>query len=388
MKFNQKSAKYIFNFLFFNIISILVNKNYILAKLISNSKNLDIKDLMKAFITGVNGQDGSYLAEFLINKGYEVHGTIRRSSSINTSKIDHIISQHQGEELFLYYSDLLDSSSLTNLISNINPDEIYNLAAQSHVAVSFQNPLFTTETSTVGPLTILESIRNVNKDIKFYQASSSEMYGGTTQEALNEDSKFDPKSPYAAAKVFAFEISKVYRESYDLFATNGILFNHESPRRGETFVTRKISKAVGRISVGIQSKLTLGNLEAFRDWGFAGDYVEAMWRILQHAVPDDWVIATGETHSVKEFAEKAFNYVGLNAEEYVETSDKYLRPNEVEYLLGDPTKAQKELDWKPNLRFDDLVKLMVEHDINEAKKEQTLLKEGLISPTWESPLSS
>ena len=343
---------------------------------------------MKAFITGVNGQDGSYLAEFLINKGYEVHGTIRRSSSINTSKIDHIISEHQGEKLFLYYSDLLDSSSLTNLISKINPDEVYNLAAQSHVAVSFQNPLFTTETSTVGPLTILESIRNVNKDIKFYQASSSEMYGGTTQEALNEDSKFDPKSPYAAAKVFAFEISKVYRESYDLFATNGILFNHESPRRGETFVTRKISKAVGRISVGIQSKLTLGNLEAFRDWGFAGDYVEAMWRILQHDVPDDWVIATGETHSVKEFAEKAFNYVGLNAEEYIETSDKYLRPNEVEYLLGDPTKAQKELDWKPNLRFDDLVKLMVEHDINEAKKEQTLLKEGLISPTWESPLSS
>jgi GDPmannose 4,6-dehydratase len=212
---------------------------------------------MKAFITGINGQDGSYLAEYLIAKNYEVHGTIRRSSSINTKKIDHLISTHQGKNLYLYYSDLLDSSSLTNLISKIEPNEIYNLAAQSHVAVSFQNPLFTTETSTVGPLSLLESIRNVNKEIKFYQASSSEMYGGSVREALDENSKFDPKSPYAAAKVFAFEISKIYRESYDMFATNGILFNHESPRRGETFVTRKISKAVGRIHVGIQNKLTL-----------------------------------------------------------------------------------------------------------------------------------
>ena len=272
---------------------------------------------MKAFITGINGQDGSYLAEYLIKNNYEVHGTVRRSSSINTSKIDHLISEHQGDNLFLYYSDLLDSSSLTNLISKINPNEVYNLAAQSHVAVSFQNPLFTTETSTVGPLTLLESIRNVNKDIKFYQASSSEMYGGSTRVSLNEDSKFDPKSPYAAAKVFAYEISKVYRESYDLFASNGILFNHESPRRGETFVTRKITKAVGRISVGIQNKLTLGNLNAFRDWGFAGDYVEAMWKILQHETADDWVIATGETHSVQEFANKAFDYVGLVAEDFV-----------------------------------------------------------------------
>ena len=342
---------------------------------------------MKAFITGINGQDGSYLAELLISKNYEVHGTIRRSSSINTEKIDHLISNHQGDNLFLYYSDLLDSSSLTNLISNIRPNEVYNLAAQSHVAVSFQNPLFTTETSTVGPLSLLESIRNIDKDIKFYQASSSEMYGGAERLALNEESKFDPKSPYAAAKVFAYDISKIYRESYDMFATNGILFNHESPRRGETFVTRKISKAVGRISVGIQSKLTLGNLEAFRDWGFAGDYVEAMWRILQHDKPEDWVIATGETHSVSEFVKEAFSYVDLEESDYVATSEKYYRPNEVEYLLGDPSKAESRLGWKPNVMFKDLVKLMVENDIKEAKKEYTLLKEGLISPTWEHPLS-
>ncbi len=341
---------------------------------------------MKAFVTGINGQDGSYLAEFLIRKGYEVHGTIRRSSSINTEKIDHIISEHQGDKLFLYHSDLLDSSSLTNLISNIMPNEIYNLAAQSHVAVSFQNPLFTTETSTVGPLSLLESIRNIDKDIKFYQASSSEMYGGAEKVALNEDSKFDPKSPYAAAKVFAYEISKIYRDSYSMFASNGILFNHESPRRGETFVTRKISKAVGRISVGIQSKLTLGNLNAFRDWGYAGDYVEAMWQILQHEKPDDWVIATGETHSVSEFVKEAFSYIGVEEEKYVTTSEKYFRPNEVEYLLGDSSKAKKILGWEPKVKFNDLVKLMVEHDINEAKKEYTLLKEGLISPTWENPV--
>ena len=342
---------------------------------------------MKAFITGINGQDGSYLAEYLLDKDYEVHGTIRRSSSINTGKIDHLISEHQGEKLFLYYSDLLDSSSLTNLISKVKPDEVYNLAAQSHVAVSFENPLFTTQASTIGPLSLLESIRNTNKDIKFYQASSSEMYGGAIKEPLNEESKFDPKSPYAAAKLFAYEISKVYRESYGMFAANGILFNHESPRRGETFVTRKISKAVGRIFVGIQSKLTLGNLNSYRDWGFAGDYVEAMWKILQHHEPDDWVVATGETHSVEEFAEQAFSYVELNHQDYIQTSEKYLRPNEVEYLLGDSKKVEKKLNWKPKVTFKELVKLMVEHDINEAKKEYTLLKEGLISPTWEHPVN-
>ena len=342
---------------------------------------------MKAFITGINGQDGSYLAEYLISKNYEVHGSIRRSSSINTEKIDNLISEHQGSKLFLYYSDLLDSSSLTNLISKIEPDEVYNLAAQSHVAVSFQNPLFTTETSTVGPLSLLESIRNVNKEIKFYQASSSEMYGGALKEPLDEESKFDPKSPYAAAKVFAFEISKIYRESYDMFASNGILFNHESPRRGETFVTRKISKAVGRIYVGIQNKLTLGNLNSYRDWGYAGDYVKAMWKILQHDQAEDWVIATGETYSVEDFAKEAFSLIGYDFKDYVQTSEKYLRPNEVEYLLGNPAKAEKILDWRPETTFKELVKMMVDHDINEAKKEYTLLKENLISPTWESPLS-
>ena len=342
---------------------------------------------MKAFITGINGQDGSYLAEYLIAKNYEVHGTIRRTSSINTKKIDHLISTHQGKNLYLYYSDLLDSSSLTNLISKIEPNEIYNLAAQSHVAVSFQNPLFTTETSTVGPLSLLESIRNVNKEIKFYQASSSEMYGGSVREALDENSKFDPKSPYAAAKVFAFEISKIYRESYDMFATNGILFNHESPRRGETFVTRKISKAVGRIHVGIQNKLTLGNLNSYRDWGFAGDYVKAMWQIMQYEKPEDWVIATGETYSVNEFVKEAFSLINLDSDSYIQTSEKYFRPNEVDYLLGNPTKASKKLGWKPETSFKELVKMMVEHDINEAKKEYTLLKENLISPTWESPVS-
>ena len=341
---------------------------------------------MKAFITGINGQDGSYLAEYLIAKNYEVHGTVRRSSSINTKKIDHLISTHQGKNLYLYYSDLLDSSSLTNLISKIEPNEIYNLAAQSHVAVSFQNPLFTTETSTVGPLSLLESIRNVNKEIKFYQASSSEMYGGSLREPLDENSKFDPKSPYAAAKVFSFEISKIYRESYDMFATNGILFNHESPRRGETFVTRKISKAVGRIHVGIQNKLTLGNLDSYRDWGFAGDYVKAMWQIMQYEKPEDWVIATGETYSVNEFV-KEVSLINLESDSYIETSEKYFRPNEVDYLLGNPTKASKKLGWKPETSFKELVKMMVEHDINEAKKEYTLLKENLISPTWESPVS-
>ena len=339
---------------------------------------------MKAFITGINGQDGSYLAEYLIKKNYEVHGTIRRSSSINTAKIDHLISEHQGKELFLYYSDLLDSSSLTNLISKINPNEVYNLAAQSHVAVSFQNPLFTTETSTVGPLSLLESIRNVNKEIKFYQASSSEMYGGALREPLDEDSKFEPKSPYAAAKVFAFDITKIYRESYDMFTSNGILFNHESPRRGETFVTRKISKAVGRIHIGIQEKLTLGNLDSYRDWGFAGDYVKGMWKMLQYPQPEDWVIATGKTYSVKDFTKEAFDLVGLNHEEYITSSEKYFRPNEVDYLLGNPKKAIDRLDWKPETDFKELVKMMVDHDIKEAKKEYTLLKEKLITPTWES----
>ncbi len=342
--------------------------------------------MKKAFITGITGQDGHYLAKYLLEKGYIVHGTIRRSSSINTERIDNLIATYQPQEkLVLHYSDLLDSASIFNLINYIEPDEIYNLAAQSHVSVSFKNPIFTTQTGTLGYLSILEAIRRSKKEIKFYQASSSEMYGGATREKLNEKSKLDPKSPYAVSKVFAHDMTKVYRDSYDLFCTNGILFNHESPYRGETFVTRKITKAVGRISLGLQKKLTLGNLEASRDWGFAGDYIEAMVLMLQHNVADDFVIATGETHTVKEFAELAFKHVGLNYEDYVQTDKKYFRPNEVEYLLGDYTKAKKELNWEPKTSFVELVEMMVESDLKNAKREKVLFDEGLLVPTWENP---
>ena len=289
--------------------------------------------------------------------------------------------------MFLHYSDLLDSTSLTNLINIIQPDEIYNLAAQSHVAVSFKNPLYTSQTSTVGPVALLEVVKNSDKKIKYYQASSSEMYGGIDNNILNEESKFIPKSPYAVGKVFAHEMTKVYRESYDMFAVNGILFNHESPHRGETFVTRKITRAVGRISCGLQNKLTLGNLSASRDWGFAGDYVEGMWLMMQHNVPDDWVLATGESHTVEEFLKLSFGKVNLNWEDFVTTDKKYERPNEVGYLLGDSSKAQKKLGWELKTSFSDLVEIMVESDIELAKQEKVLLENNLISPTWESPTS-
>src|SRR5210317_1540874 len=289
-----------------------------------------------ALITGITGQDGFYLTKLLLENGYVVHGTIRRSSSINTSRIDSLIAKYsESKNLSLHYSDLLDPSSLTVLLNKINPDEVYNLASQSHVAVSFKNPIYTSQTGTIGTLSLLEAIKNHDKDIKFYQASSSEMYGGATKDFLDENSKFDPKSPYAVAKVFSHEINKVYRESYNLFCVNGILFNHESPHRGETFVTRKITRAVGRISVGIQNKLTLGNLDASRDWGYAGDYVKGMWMMLQHEKPDDWVLSTGETYTVREFLSEAFEAVNLNWENFVESSEKYYRPNEVSYLLGD-----------------------------------------------------
>jgi len=342
--------------------------------------------MKKAFITGITGQDGYYLAKFLLEKEYIVHGTIRRSSSINTERIDDLIALYQPQEkLVLHYSDLLDSASIFNLINYIEPDEIYNLAAQSHVSVSFKNPIFTTQTGTLGSLSILEAIRRSKKEIKFYQASSSEMFGGATREKLSENSKLDPKSPYAVSKVFAHDMTKVYRDSYDLFCTNGILFNHESPHRGETFVTRKITKAVGRISLGLQKKLTLGNLDASRDWGFAGDYIEAMFLMLQHEKADDFVIATGETHTVKEFAKLAFEHVGLNYEDYVQTDKKYFRPNEVEYLLGDFAKAKKELNWEPKTSFVELVERMVESDLKNAKREKVLFDEGLLVPTWENP---
>ena len=341
---------------------------------------------MKALITGITGQDGAYLAELLLEKGYEVHGTVRRSSSINTERIDGLISKYSDDnQLTLHYSDLLDSSSITNLLNNIRPEEVYNLAAQSHVSVSFINPIFTTQIGTLGSISILEGIRHLNKDVKFYQASSSEMFGGASKELLNEKSLFDAKSPYGASKVFAHEITKIYRESYELFGVNGILFNHESPLRGETFVTRKISKAVGRISVGIQERLTLGNLDASRDWGYAKDYVEGMWKMMQHDTAEDWILATGVTKTVKEFAEAAFNVVGLAWDNYVDISEKYFRPNEVDYLVGDATKAKNKLGWEPTVDFDELVKIMVEHDITEAKKDLALLKDSLIFPTWEHP---
>jgi GDPmannose 4,6-dehydratase len=342
--------------------------------------------MKKVLITGITGQDGYYLATLLLEKGYQVHGTIRRSSSINTNRIDSLISKYSPDgQLNLHYSDLLDSASLSYLINEIQPDEVYNLAAQSHVAVSFKNPVLTSQVGTLGSISLLEAIRSIEKNIKFYQASSSEMYGGQFKSKLNEESPFDPKSPYAASKVFAHNINQIYRDSYDLFCVNGILFNHESPLRGETFVTRKITRAVSRISLGLQSKLTLGNLDASRDWGFAGDYVEAMYLMMQHDTPDDWVIATGETHTVKEFLEIAFNYVDLDFEEFVQTSDKYFRPNEVDYLLGDPTKAKKILGWEPKTSFKDLVEMMVKSDLNLAEQEKVLYDKGLIDSTWENP---
>tara|TARA_B100000963_G_C22580115_1_gene650405 strand:+ start:191 stop:1213 length:1023 start_codon:yes stop_codon:yes gene_type:complete len=339
---------------------------------------------MKAFITGITGQDGYYLSKLLLEKGYEVHGSIRRNSSINTQRIDTLISKYSPDkQLVLYYSDLTDSASLNNLVNNIEPDEIYNLAAQSHVAVSFKNPQYTTLTNATGTVSLLEAVRNSKKDIKFYQASSSEMFGGVNSESLNEESIFQPKSPYAAGKVLSHNLTEIYRDSYELFCVNGILFNHESPHRGETFVTRKITRAVGRIFHGIQNNVTLGNLDASRDWGFAGDFVKGMYMMMQHDSPDNWVLATGETHTVKEFAQKAFKVVDLDWEKYVKTSEKYMRPNEVNFLLGDYSKAKSKLNWAPETSFDQLVKLMVDEDLILAEKEKVLIDKGLLQKTWE-----
>jgi len=342
--------------------------------------------MKKAFITGITGQDGSYLSEILLEKGYEVHGTVRRSSSINTDRIDHLISEYSEDNKFnLHYGDLTDPNSINNLITKINPDEIYNLGAQSHVAVSFVNPLFSTQTSSIGIIPLLESVKNLDKEIKFYQASSSEMYGGAERKKLNENDDFDPKSPYAVGKLFAHNLTKIYRDSYQLFCSNGILFNHESPRRGETFVTRKITRAVTRIHLGIQKKLTLGNLDASRDWGYAKDYMEAVYMILQHKEPDDWVIATGETYTVREFLETSFSYFNLDWEDYVLQDSRYFRPNEVEYLHGDISKANKELKWKPKTSFNKLVEIMLEEDLKLAEKEKVLIDNNMLKPTWEYP---
>ncbi len=333
--------------------------------------------MKKAFITGITGQDGSYLAEFLLEKGYEVHGLIRRSSTFNTDRIDHLYRDFHdpNAKLFLHYGDLSVSGQLMDLLASINPDEIYHLGAQSHVRVSFDMPEYTGDITGLGTLRILESIRKTGIKAKFYQASSSEMFGAAPP-PQNEKTLFQPQSPYAAAKVYAYYIVRNYRDAYGIFATNGILFNHESPRRGETFVTRKITRAATQIKLGLRDKLYLGNLEAKRDWGFAGDFVEAMWLMLQQDKPDDYAIATGETHSVREFAEKVFSKLGLDYHEHVAVDPRYFRPTEVDVLLGDASKAKKALGWQPKVSFDQLVDMMITADLELAKKEKTLIDAG------------
>jgi GDPmannose 4,6-dehydratase len=333
--------------------------------------------MKKVFLTGITGQDGSYLAEFLLNKGYEVHGLIRRSSSFNTERIDHLYHDFHtpNTRLFLHYGDLSVSGQLMDLLHSIQPGEIYHLGAQSHVRVSFDMPEYTGDVTGLGTLRILEAIRKTGIKTKFYQASSSEMFGAALP-PQNENTIFQPRSPYAAAKVYAYYIVQNYRDAYGIFAANGILFNHESPRRGETFVTRKITRAATQITLGLKDKLYLGNLDAKRDWGFAGDYVEAMWLMLQQEKPDDFVIATGETHSVREFTEKVFVKLNLDYNKYVSVDPRYFRPTEVDVLLGDASKAKKALGWKPKVSFDALIDMMIAADMELAKKEKTLLDAG------------
>jgi GDPmannose 4,6-dehydratase len=329
-----------------------------------------------ALITGITGQDGSYLAELLLEKGYIVHGIIRRSSTFNTKRIDHLYSDPHihGTRLFLHYGDLADGVQMVKLLYNLKPDEIYHLGAQSHVRVSFDVPEYTGDVTGLGTLRILEAIREVGLDnkVRFYQASSSEMYGLVQQVPQTESTPFYPRSPYACAKVYAYWLTVNYRESYNLHATNGILFNHESPRRGETFVTRKITRAASRIKMGLQEKLYLGNLDAKRDWGYAKEYVEGMWRMLQEDKGDDYVMATGETHSVREFVQETFGLLDLDWQEFVEYDKRYERPTEVDLLIGDASKAKKQLDWEPKVRFKDLVRIMVEADLAEAKRERKI----------------
>lgn len=341
----------------------------------------------KALITGITGQDGSYLSELLLEKGYEVHGIIRRASSFNTKRIDHLYKDPHKKDvsLFLHYGDMTDSSNLNRILEKIHPDEIYNLAAQSHVKVSFEVPEYTAEVDGIGVLRFLDAIKETGIKTKFYQASTSELYGLVQEIPQTEKTPFYPRSPYAAAKLYAYWIVKNYREAYDLFACNGILFNHESPRRGETFVTRKITRAACKIKLGFQGKLYLGNLNAKRDWGYAPEYCEGMWRILQHHKADDYVLATGETHTVREFCEKAFQeldicleWSGKEEKErgidkntgkiLVEVDPNYYRPTEVDILIGDTSKAKKELEWEPEVTFDELIKIMIEYDYQKIKK--------------------
>jgi GDPmannose 4,6-dehydratase len=323
----------------------------------------------RALITGITGQDGSYLSEFLLEQGYEVHGIIRRTSTFNTDRIDHMYEDphKQGVRLFLHYGDLTDGTTLRRILEEVKPTEIYNLGAQSHVRVSFDSPEYTVDAVGMGTLRLLEAIRDYQQrtgiQVRFYQAGSSEMFGLVQAVPQNETTPFYPRSPYACAKVYAHWQTVNYRESYNLFACNGILFNHESPRRGETFVTRKITRAVAKIVAGKQKKIYMGNLDSKRDWGYAKDYVRAMWLMLQQDQPDDYVIATGETYSVRQFLEKAFGYVNLNWQDYVEFDQRYIRPAEVDLLIGDPTKAKQKLGWEPSVTFDELVALMVEADL-------------------------
>jgi GDPmannose 4,6-dehydratase len=335
-----------------------------------------------ALITGITGQDGSYLAELLLDKGYEVHGIIRRASTFNTQRIDHIYRDPHlsGTRLFLHYGDLTDGSNLRAVVEKVKPDEVYNLGAQSHVMVSFEEAVYTADVVGLGTLRLLEAIRDyrdrTGHEVRFYQAGSSEMFGKVLETPQRETTPFYPRSPYSVAKVSAYWQTINHRESYDMFCANGILFNHESPRRGETFVTRKITRAATRIKMGLQEKLYLGNLDAKRDWGFAGDYVEAMWLMLQQDTPGDYVVATGKTYSVRTFVEKVFARLDLNWEDYVEIDPRYFRPAEVELLLGDPAKAEAELGWKPKVDIDGLVAMMVDHDLDLAKQEKVLSDAG------------
>jgi len=326
----------------------------------------------KALITGITGQDGSYLAELLLGKGYEVHGIIRRASSFNTGRLDAIYQDPHVDKkrLFLHYGDLADASALARLIGKVQPEEVYNLAAQSHVRVSFDAPEYTTDITGTGTIRLLEAIRETGIKPRFYQASSSEMYGLVQEVPQKETTPFYPRSPYGCAKVYSYWITVNYRESYGLHASNGILFNHESPRRGETFVTRKITRAVAHIKAGLQDKLFLGNLDAKRDWGYAKEYVEAMWLMLQQDTPDDYVIATNETHSIREFLDVSFGHVGLDWKKYVEIDPRYFRPAEVELLIGDYSKAKKKLGWEPKTKFADLARLMVDADVELLRRHR------------------
>lgn len=340
-----------------------------------------------AFITGISGQDGSYLADLLLEKGYTVHGLIRRSSSFNTSRLNHLLENPDinNKKFFLHYGDLTDYNSIYEVIEKCNPDEVYNLGAQSHVRVSFDVPIYTGNTDGIGTLNMLEAVKSyqerTKKIVKFYQASSSEMFGKVQEVPQKETTPLYPRSPYGCAKVYGHHLTINYRESYNLHASSGILFNHESPRRGETFVTRKITRAIGRIYHGLQSEIRLGNLEALRDWGYAGDYVEAMWMMLQQEVPDDYVIATGKMISVKEFCHYAFGLVGLDYNKYIVVDPRYFRPAEVDELLGDSSKARQKLGWMPKVDVFNLAKMMVDSDMELAKKEYILKKHGIENNT-------